>query len=82
MTRYPFLGRAGMLAAALALGFSVAVLPVPASAEKPKKASAVKKQGSTKFLPGSQETRKERSERLKRECKGKVDAGACAGYTQ
>lgn len=34
-----------------------------------------------KFLPGSGETDKERSNRLKRECKGRVNAGACAGYT-
>jgi hypothetical protein len=52
-----------------------------AASEKAQKAPAVKKQGSTKFLPGSQETRKERSERLKRECKGRVNAGACEGYT-
>lgn len=38
------------------------------------------KGGSVKFLPGSQETTKERSTRLMRECKGRVDAGACAGY--
>lgn len=34
-----------------------------------------------KFLPGSEETPRERSSRLKRECKGRVNAGACAGYT-
>ena len=37
--------------------------------------------GQIKFLPGSAETVKERSARLKRECKGRVNAGACAGYT-
>lgn len=36
----------------------------------------------TKFLPGSQETTKERSARLQRECKGGVNAGVCAGYTR
>ncbi len=35
-----------------------------------------------KFSPGSQETTKERSARLQRECKGAVNAGACAGYTR
>ncbi|MGQ2981352.1 MAG: hypothetical protein ACT6Q9_16800, partial [Polaromonas sp.] len=64
---------------ALCLGLSAG--PGLAAGEKAKKASSVKKQGSTKFLPGSQETRKERSERLKRECKGRVNAGACEGYT-
>ncbi len=51
-----------------------------AATDKPKKAS-VPKQGSTKFVPGSQESKKERETRLKRECKGQVNAGACAGYT-
>jgi hypothetical protein len=37
--------------------------------------------GQIKFLPGSEESAKERSSRLKRECKGRVNAGACAGYT-
>ena len=38
--------------------------------------------GQIRFLPGSAETTKERSTRLKRECKGRVNAGACAGYTR
>lgn len=38
--------------------------------------------GQVRFLPGSAETTKERSFRLKRECKGRVNAGACAGYTR
>ena len=37
--------------------------------------------GQIRFLPGSAETTKERSTRLKRECKGRVNAGACEGYT-
>lgn len=37
--------------------------------------------GQIRFLPGSAETTKERSSRLMRECKGRVNAGACAGYT-
>ncbi len=53
--------------------------PAFAATEKAKKPA---KQGSTKFIPGSQETKKERSTRLKRECKGRVNAGACEGYTQ
>ena len=35
-----------------------------------------------RFLPGSAETAKDRSNRLRRECKGQVNAGACAGYTR
>jgi hypothetical protein len=37
--------------------------------------------GPVRFLSGSEETPRERSSRLKRECKGRVNAGACAGYT-
>ena len=38
--------------------------------------------GQVRFLPGSAETAKDRSNRLRRECKGQVNAGACAGYTR
>ncbi|MEO7400794.1 MAG: hypothetical protein ABIV07_08515 [Polaromonas sp.] len=38
--------------------------------------------GQVKFLRGSEESTNERSRRLMRECKGRVNAGACAGYTQ
>ena len=47
-------------------------------AEKPKAKSGAQ----AKFIPGSQETKKERSARLTRECKGEVNAGACTGYTR
>lgn len=60
----------------------------PALAEAKKKtvrkkvASKLKsKGGNTRFERGSEETVAERSARLKRECKGRVNAGACAGYT-
>lgn len=45
----------------------------------PQKAAHV---GKIRFLSGSEETAKDRSSRLKRECKGGVNAGACAGYTR
>lgn len=38
--------------------------------------------GKIKFQSGSAETVRERSARLSRECKGAVNAGACAGYTR
>ena len=38
--------------------------------------------GKVKFIPGSGETAAQRTARLKRECKGAVDAGACSGYTR
>ena len=34
------------------------------------------------YLHGSRETVKQRDRRLTRECKGGVNAGACAGYTR
>jgi hypothetical protein len=81
MTRN-FIGRRyGFMALALAACLGFYSSPGLAATEKAKKPSSVKKQGSTKFMPGSQETRKERTDRLKRECKGRVNAGACEGYT-
>ena len=56
----------------------------PAASKAAKKAAKNSKAGRVsqiKFLPGSEETARERSTRLKRECKGRVNAGACEGYT-
>lgn len=36
--------------------------------------------GSVKFLPGSQESEATRTKRLKRECRGRPNAGACLGH--
>lgn len=60
------------------------VLNPPTKTAKQKKAKkAGQSNGSnTKFIPGSAETKKERSARLTRECKGEVNAGACTGYTR
>ena len=58
-------------------------LQVQAQAQAKKKTIKQKSAGSkAKFLPSSQETTKERSARLKRECQGAVNAGACSGYTR
>lgn len=55
----------------------------PAKATKKTATDARKGQaGKVTFLRGSEETTGERSTRLKRECKGGVNAGACAGYTR
>ncbi|WP_293604749.1 hypothetical protein [Polaromonas sp. UBA4122] len=56
----------------------------PATKTKKKAAkTAATGHGSTvKFMRGSEETIQERSTRLKRECKGRVNAGACEGYTR
>lgn len=47
------------------------------------KVSKVKKSGgkAPKFIKGGEETTAERDRRLLRECKGRVNAGACLGYT-
>ena len=50
--------------------------------------TSVKKPKAKKTKPpkltasgGSEETKAERSARLKRECRGQVNAGACSGFT-
>ena len=59
------------------------ILNPPMQIQAKKKAAKHKSAGNNaKFSPGSQETTKERSARLQRECKGGVNAGACAGYTR
>ena len=59
------------------------VLNPPTKSEGKKKAKKHRSRGtSTKFITGSGETSKQRDSRLKRECKGQVNAGACAGYTR
>ena len=75
-----------MLSVGLA-GFAQAqapeVLNPPTKSTAKKKAKKQKAQGSNaKFHSGSGETNKQRDSRLKRECKGQVNAGACAGYTR
>jgi len=73
-----------MFVAAALTGAAHAKTSPPDAANKPLAAKAKKKTGASgqiKFLPGSAETTKERSTRLKGECKGRVNAGACAGYT-
>ena len=72
-----------LLAAALIGGAHAKSQPADAgdgqtTSKKAKKSGG----GQIKFLRGSEETTSERSRRLKRECKGRVNAGACAGYTQ
>ena len=53
---------------------------------KAKRVSPKKKTTPTvkkvQFLRGSEESVLERNSRLKRECKGGVNAGACAGHTR
>ncbi|MEO7401780.1 MAG: hypothetical protein ABIV07_13625 [Polaromonas sp.] len=75
-----------MLLAAALMGGAQAKSPPTDAGDKPAAGKAKKKSAKTgggqiKFLPGSAETARERSTRLKRECKGRVNAGACEGYT-
>lgn len=77
-----------MLAAGLLLGGHVQAQaidsdpPIKVKTKKKKKAAATGQGARAKFMPGSQETRSQRIARLKRECKGGVNAGACEGYTR
>jgi hypothetical protein len=61
-------------------------LPYPAIATEgqPKSTTQTpkKKVAKPKFIDATGETQKQRDKRLTRECKGRPNAGACAGYTQ
>ena len=73
-----------LLASALLSGGAHGAAQGPQSGDAQKASKKVKKSGAgqVKFLRGSEESTAERSRRLKGECKGRVNAGACAGYTQ
>lgn len=71
-----------VLAVVFVLGVGYSPALATSQKEKAKKPVPAQPGKSAKFIPGSQETAKERSTRLKRECKGRVNAGACEGYTQ
>ena len=75
-----------MLLAAMLIGNAHAAASSAVSGDKPavsaKKKTKKGASGQVRFLPGSAETTRERSSRLKRECQGQVNAGACAGYTR
>jgi len=81
-----------LLAATVFWGGNVLAQKPPASDDskpaKSKSQKAVTKPGAAspggkvKFIRGSEESPAQRSARLKRECKGGVDAGACSGYTR
>ena len=74
-----------MLLAAMLMAGTHAFASPPAAGDKPAVSAKNKKTGASgqvRFLPGSAETAKERSLRLKRECRGQVNAGACSGYTR
>ena len=67
---------------ALLLAAAYASPAIAAPDHKPHKAKKVKVANSpVPYDSGSGESRQERERRLLRECKGRVNAGACAGYT-
>ncbi|MCZ8255728.1 MAG: hypothetical protein O9327_08705 [Polaromonas sp.] len=82
------------LAAAVLLGGNALAQNQPAQdGSKPAKSKSTAKKaaakrgaaspgGKVQFIRGSEESPAQRSARLKRECKGGVDAGACLGYTR
>ena len=77
-----FAGTALMLVLSLGLATTGAYADTHKDKKTAKAASAKKAPpGKVKFLPGTQESAKERASRLKRECKGAVNAGACLGHT-
>ena len=85
-TKQTSLARSALAVLALALSLGLAVPHAHAGTKKDKKAAAASSAkkappGKVKFVPGSQESAKERATRLKRECKGAANAGACQGHT-
>lgn len=70
------------LACALLAGAGLAAQAAPAPKDKePAPATTKKKSALPKFIPSpSQETPRERERRLLRECKGRPNAGSCAGF--
>lgn len=81
---------AAIMVAALAASQARAQTPPAPEGDKPAKSKSKAKKtavksaagGKVKFINGSGETPAQRTARLKRECKGGVDAGACSGYTR
>ena len=77
-----------IVAASVLMGSAYAQVPAPG--DQPTTVKARKKAAKNhapsgaraKFIQGSEETVAQRTARLKRECKGGVNAGACAGYTR
>lgn len=71
-----------LIAAAVPAGVWAKEGDMPAKSAAKKKSADKPKSASVKFMPGSEESRAERRARLKLECKGAVNAGACTGYTR
>ena len=72
----------GLLGYANAQAPEVLNPPIKSEGKKKPKKPKASNGSKAKFDNGSGETPKQRDSRLKRECKGQVNAGACAGYTR
>ena len=69
------------LCAALALCLAAAAAPSSEAASDAPRQPRAPRQASVKIIPSpSHESGAERDRRLKRECKGRPNAGACLGY--
>ncbi|MFZ4286789.1 hypothetical protein [Variovorax sp. HJSM1_2] len=78
------LRRALQSLAASFLGLALTLAgPAVAAEDKPKSSAQTSKEkvAKPKFIDDTGETPKQRDKRLRRECKGRPNAGACAGYT-
>ena len=74
---------AGFVLPSAAAAQALDILNPPIQVQAKKRSAKHKTAGNkTTFSSGSQETTKERNARLQRECKGGVNAGACAGFTR
>jgi hypothetical protein len=75
------LGMLGSVQAQAAQSADDVTQPTKAKTKAKKKAASARG-NKVKYVRGSEESTSERSTRLKRECKGRVNAGACEGYTR
>lgn len=78
----PTLGAARLACKSLFAVLLLAAVAVSAQTQQGKNEERKRSQtpGSVKFLPGSQESEATRTKRLKRECRGRPNAGACLGH--
>jgi hypothetical protein len=72
----------GMVGAVQAQTADGVTQPAKSKSKSKAKKKAAPRGNKVKVVRGSEETTSERSTRLKRECKGRVNAGACEGYTR
>ena len=72
----------GMMGGAQAQSAEGVTSPTKTMTKAKKKTAKARQGNKVKFMRGSEESTAERNARLKRECRGRVNAGACEGYTR